>query len=366
MAMEVRLPQEKLRKLKTVLGTWRGRKACRKRDILSLIGSLTHACRAVRPGRCYGRRLIDLSTTAKKLDQFVRLNREARADIEWWFSFVSSWNGTAMMLADLVSNPSITLTSDASGNWGCGAYVGSHWFMLPWMGRVQGAHITVKELVPIVIAAVMWGKEWKGEAVLARCDNAAVVAIVNSGTSRNPQAMHLRRCLAFLAARMDFNIRAAHIRDTFPFLLSSGRPTGNSSITRSLGRSATPGPRLDGEGLDRAVAFYLGQALADSTKKSYKSATRRYHSFCTVHNINPLPVCEQSLSRYAASLANEGLAHTSIKCYMSAVRHLHIEEGWGDPKLNCMPKLELVMRGIKRVQGRKQNPVHVSLLPQSY
>ena len=56
MAMEVRLPQEKLKKLKTVLGTWRGRKACRKRDILSLIGSLTHACRAVRPGRCYVRR----------------------------------------------------------------------------------------------------------------------------------------------------------------------------------------------------------------------------------------------------------------------------------------------------------------------
>ena len=167
MAMEVRLPQEKLRKLKTVRGTWRGRKACRKRDILSLIGSLTHACRAVRPGRCYVRRLIDLSTTAKKLDQFVRLNREAKADIEWWFSFVSSWNGTAMMLADLASNPSITLTSDASGNWGCGAYVGSHWFMLPWMGRVQGAHITVKELVPIVIAAMMWGKEWKGETVLA-------------------------------------------------------------------------------------------------------------------------------------------------------------------------------------------------------
>ena len=102
------------------------------------------------------------------------------------------------------------------------------------------------------------------------------------------------------------------------------------------------------------MAFYLGQALADSTKKSYKSAKRRYHSFCTVHNINPLPVCEQSLP--LCSLTNEGLAHTSIKCYMSAVRHLHIEEGWGDPKLNCMPKLELVMRGIKRVQGRKQKP----------
>ena len=65
-----------------------------------------------------------------------------------------------------------------------------------------------------------------------------------------------------------------------------------------------------------------------------------------------------SLSPVMQPLANEGLAHTSIKCYMSAVRHLQIEEGWGDPKLNCMSKLELelVMRGIKRVQGSKHKP----------
>ena len=47
MALEVRLPEEKMRRLKVVLGSWRGRKACRKQELLSLIGSLTHACRAV-------------------------------------------------------------------------------------------------------------------------------------------------------------------------------------------------------------------------------------------------------------------------------------------------------------------------------
>ena len=108
-----------------------------------------------------------------------------------------------MMLADPVSNPSITLTSDASGM-GLRSIRGKLLVhaTLDWQGS-RCSHITVKEPVPIVIASVMWGKEWKGEAVLARCDNAAVVGIVNSGTSRNPQAMHLRRCLAFLAVRMD-------------------------------------------------------------------------------------------------------------------------------------------------------------------
>ena len=62
---EVRLLQDKLKRLRALLGSWRGRKACRKRDLLSLIGLLTRACRAVRPGRCYAGRLIDLINNRK-------------------------------------------------------------------------------------------------------------------------------------------------------------------------------------------------------------------------------------------------------------------------------------------------------------
>ena len=51
--MEVRLPKEKLQKLKSLILSWRGRKAGKKRDLLSLIGLLTHAGRAVRPGRAW-------------------------------------------------------------------------------------------------------------------------------------------------------------------------------------------------------------------------------------------------------------------------------------------------------------------------
>ena len=136
-------------------------------------------------------------------------------------------------------------------------------------------------------------------------------------------------------------------------MLPTGGPTRDSSTSRHPGRSAAPGTRLDGEELDRAVAFYTGQALADSTKKSYRSAKRRYHAFCQLNHIPPLPVCEQHLCRYVASLANDGLAHTSIKAYLSGVRHLQVEEGWGDPKFGGMPKLELVLREVKRTQAMK-------------
>lgn len=157
-AMEVRLSQEKLTAMRVELGKWRKRKACKKRELLSLVGVLSHACKAVRSGRSFLRRLIDLSMMAKRLDHFVRLSKEARSDIEWWFRFCEEWNGVAMMTSVSENPVAATLTSDASGGWGCGAYTRSQWFMLQWAGPVTECHITAKEMVPIVIAAAIWGK----------------------------------------------------------------------------------------------------------------------------------------------------------------------------------------------------------------
>ena len=126
-AMELRLPQEKLSCLRSELSRWRGRKACRKRELLSLIGSLSHACKVIRPGHPFLRRLIDLSTTVNQLDRHVQLSREARWDIEWWREM--EW-----IRGKKQAVPNEAITPDASGRWGCGAFHGSQWFMLPWVG----------------------------------------------------------------------------------------------------------------------------------------------------------------------------------------------------------------------------------------
>jgi len=70
---------------------------------------MAHASQAVKPGRSYTHRLIELLAATKPMDQFMRLNQEARADIEWWHAFAATWNRPAMML-----------TSNATGNCGCG------------------------------------------------------------------------------------------------------------------------------------------------------------------------------------------------------------------------------------------------------
>ena len=184
--MESRLPAEKLKRLVQTLSEWRGKKACRKRELLSIIGFLSHACKVIRPGRTFLHRLIDLSTKVNDLDHFVRLNQTARSDLEWWFYFAKQWNGRAMIYRRQKDYCQGTMVSDASGGWGCGAFFLDKWFQLEWAGNLEGAHITIKELVPIAIAAAVWGPEWSGQNIKVKCDNAAVVAVLNSGSSKDP------------------------------------------------------------------------------------------------------------------------------------------------------------------------------------
>ena len=230
---ELRLPNDKLQALREALQSWRGRKASKKRDLLSLIGSLSHACKVVRTGRAFLRRLIDLSTTAKQLDHFVRLNRDARSDIEWWACFIQPWNGVSLIETVMAKQPEVTVVSDASGSWGCGAVWGARWFQVQWENFLPEAHIAIKELVPLVIATAIWGGAWKGKSVRMLTDNSAVVAAINSNSSRVPEMAHLLRCLTFISAFRQCVISAAHIQGSHN-LVADAISRNNLGLLRHL------------------------------------------------------------------------------------------------------------------------------------
>ena len=155
---------------------------------MSLIGSLSHACKVIKLGRPSLRRLIVLSKREKRLDHFVRLNADARSDIEWWFRFADVWNGVSLMYRVSSKACSIAMMSDASGSWGCGAFCGKKWFQLKWPTSLLEHDITFKELVPIVLAAAVWGKVWSAKNVKVWCDNSAVVDIVKKGTAKSSRS----------------------------------------------------------------------------------------------------------------------------------------------------------------------------------
>ena len=165
----------------------------------------------VRSGRTFLRRLIDLSTKATRLDHFIRLNAESRADLEWWYQFISPWNGVALLSPLTIQAPTASIYSDASGTWGCGAICQFHWFQLKWDKTSEKYHISIKELIPIVIATAIWGHYFKGKTLHVRSDNVAAVAAINNQTSSVKEMAHLLRCLAFIAARFQLRIIASHV-----------------------------------------------------------------------------------------------------------------------------------------------------------
>ena len=179
LAMELRLPQEKLERLKEAIKAWQARKSCTKRELQSLVGQLQHACRVVRSGRTFLRRMINLLSVAGELHHHIRLNKSFRADLGWWAKFLEEWNGISIL--NSVSQPCPDFEV-ASGVWGCGAYSScGEWFTCQWPASWTRVNITAKELFPIVVALAIWGRLWRGKVVRCRCDNAAVVAIVQSG-----------------------------------------------------------------------------------------------------------------------------------------------------------------------------------------
>ena len=107
--------------------------------------------------------------------------------------------------------PDLTITSDASGSWGCGAFWGTHWFQLQWAGVLTEAHISIKELIPIVLAVALWGSHWRGKSVQVLSDNTAAVAAINNHSSKNPGMGHLLHSLAFILAHFQCQLSARHI-----------------------------------------------------------------------------------------------------------------------------------------------------------
>ena len=206
----ISLPHDKLSDLRSTLATWSHCKKCTKRELLSLIGSLSFASKVVKPGRMFLRRLIDLSTTVSELSHHISLNAEAQADIWWWNSFLPSWNGVEFIQQTPISSHSLRLFTDASSH-GFGAVYGNEWFSVPWPSSFSHHHINFLELFAIVASVFTWGNNWRNKQILFFTDNSSITYVWKTGTCRDKNIMRLVRALFMFTASRNINILMHHI-----------------------------------------------------------------------------------------------------------------------------------------------------------
>ena len=117
--LELRLPEEKLQRVKQVVEGWIGRKAARRRELESLLGLLQHAAKVMSPRRRFVRRIIQTLTGVKKREHYVRLGAEIQLNLMLWHQFLDRWNGIGILPTPKMDI--VHLFSDASGSWGCAA-----------------------------------------------------------------------------------------------------------------------------------------------------------------------------------------------------------------------------------------------------
>lgn len=116
--------------------------------------------------------------------------------------------------------------------------------------------------------------------------------------------------------------------------------------------------------MEEDVCEYFERGLVPSTRRTYQSAQCRYLHFCTERNRHPLPLTEETLSLFAVFLAKQGLKYQSIKGYLSALRHLQIAEGLGDPFLpGAFPQLEYILKGVKHTPSAWARPPRLPITP---
>ena len=211
--LQARLPQDKFQRISSLLEVWSQKRYCKRKELESLIGNLQHACKVAPQGRTFLRRMINLLVTFRRDDHPIRLNREFHLDLTWWREFFKSWDGLSFLLSPRWAPlPDFQVTSDAAGAIGYGAIFSGHWFAGKWLTGQQPLSIAYKELFPAVIAAALWGSKWVSKRVKFRSDNKAVIAVLQSGTSRDPNMMVLLRYLSLLAARHSFAFTASSIK----------------------------------------------------------------------------------------------------------------------------------------------------------
>eukprot|EP00111_Clytia_hemisphaerica_P017124 TCONS_00050701-protein len=225
--LTIRLPDDKKNRLSSTIESWLVRKKCTKRDLLSLIGSLSFACKVIKPGRIFLRRLIDLSTTVSKPHYHVSIPKSVRDDLNMWFTFLKSWNGKSFMLSPIVTSRSLSLSTDASFL-GYGSFFQGHWFSLPWPSSTaqhkgQPIHIAIRELFAIYAALTCWRRFFSNQQILIFTDNESIVSVWASGTSKDPRIMCIVRALFFLSVDINASFTFQHVAgkdNTFSDLLS--------------------------------------------------------------------------------------------------------------------------------------------------
>ena len=202
----VAVPPDKMKKIKETCYGWVGRKKCRKNELQSLLGALLYISKCVKHARSFLNRM--LSVLRDNYNSSVILLPDIfHQDLNWFIKFLPSFNGKAFFDHTPVAGE-IQLDACLQG---LGACFTNQVYTIEIPLGYKDFNISHLEMLNILVALRVWGPAWQGKKLLVHCDNQAVVAILNSGATRDLTLAAIARNIFMESAKCDINLSVIHI-----------------------------------------------------------------------------------------------------------------------------------------------------------
>jgi hypothetical protein len=209
--MIARLPMDKIHNAIDKLKQMYHKQKIKLVDIQSLIGVLNFACKVIKPGRAFLRRLTDLTLGIKKPHHFIKVTKAARLDIKAWLVFLENYNGITVLSKQIwQTSHHLQLYTDASSLHGFGIVFGSNWTWGKWPPQ-NNFNINILEMYPVVLALLLWPQYMENKCILIFSDNKAVCDIINKQTTKCKLIMALVRKFVMQCLKYNILFRAKHI-----------------------------------------------------------------------------------------------------------------------------------------------------------
>ena len=190
-----------------------------KRELQSLLGKLLYISRCVKNSCAFLNRMLQTLRDHHDADHTYP-SEGFYQDLFWLLKFLESSNGVIRFCRDPVAyivHVDATL-SHIGGAWGSLFYASEILF--------DDLAITQCEMYNIVVAAKLWGREWRDKVVNIKCDNESAVAVCSTGKTKSEFLNVCLYNLWLITAKYNIELRVSHIKGVNNVLadaLSRGR-----------------------------------------------------------------------------------------------------------------------------------------------
>ena len=211
--MELRLPPEKMKKIRAEARKLRGAENVTARSLSRLIGKMQATNEVIPPAPLFYRHLqmdlkVALRAASQDYETNLTLSPASKSELEWWETELVRWNGRSVLIR---SEPDLTIDSDASrSGWGAhcqGTGTGGRSLVT---ARKDHAH-KLPGTTSSDSCLKTFAKSKTSLSVLMRIDNMTAVANINNqGGTVSEELVLLTRDLWMWCLERNIHILAQH------------------------------------------------------------------------------------------------------------------------------------------------------------